>query len=309
MSVLQVRDLHKTFGKSEIIKGINFDLGEGEILGILGPNGAGKTTTLQMILGILTPSSGTIKIFGKNMPEKKSEIMESVNFSSTYTDLPWRLTVKENLLWTSWLYKIDHRTHRLEKIRSIFRLEKLWDQSIASLSAGQKTRVNLARSMVNFPRLLLLDEPTASLDPEVAEYIREFFSDQRKRFNTSIILTSHNMAEVEALCDRVIVLKDGVLVGNDAPANLARQMENSRLRLRVTRNSTTLKKLVTSHKYKSIEEDGITTITIKEQALPLFLYELTKANIRYSEISIDKPTLADYFLTIAKRKGGANEAP
>lgn len=308
MSVLEVSNLHKTFGKTEIIKGINFALSEGEILGILGPNGAGKTTTLQMILGILTPTSGSIKVFGQDMPRDKSTIMEKVNFSSTYTDLPWRLTVKENLLWTSWLYQISDRRKRLEKIREIFRLEKLWHQSTASLSAGQKTRVNLARSMVNFPRLLLLDEPTASLDPEVAIYIREFFSDQRKRFNTSIILTSHNMAEVESLCDRVIVLKDGVLVGNDTPANLARQMENSRLRLRVTRNSTALSRLVTSHKYQSVEEDGITTITIKEQSLPLFLYELTKANVRYTEISIDKPTLSDYFLTIAKRKGGVHEA-
>lgn len=308
MSVLQVTDLRKSFGKSEIIKGINFTLGEGEILGILGPNGAGKTTTLQMILGILTPTSGQIKVFGKNMPEDKSEIMESVNFSSTYTDLPWRLTVEENLAWTSWLYDIEDRGRRLDKIKTIFRLEKLWKQSIASLSAGQKTRVNLARSMVNFPRLLLLDEPTASLDPEVAEYIREFFADQRKRFNTSIILTSHNMAEVESLCDRVIVLKDGVLVGNDTPKNLARQMEVSHLNLRIIKNKAALTQLLKAHQLESSEADGLISITIKETLLPVFLYELTKKNIHYSEISIDKPSLEDYFLTVAKTKRGLDEA-
>ena len=162
MAILEVRDLTKSFGKTPVIKGVSFDMAEGEILGILGPNGAGKTTTLQMILGILTPTSGTINIFGQPMPQDKTTIMEHVNFSSTYTDLPWRLSVRENLVWTSWLYNIANRKKRLEKIKTIFRLDKLWNQSTASLSAGQRTRLNLARSMVNFPRLLLLDEPTSS---------------------------------------------------------------------------------------------------------------------------------------------------
>lgn len=306
MSVLEVRELRKTFGKTEVIKGLSFELEEGEILGILGPNGAGKTTTLQMLLGILTPSSGTVKVFGKNMPEDKTEIMEKVNFSSTYTDLPWRLTVRENLLWTAWLYEISDRKKRLEKIKTIFRLEKLWDKPIAHLSAGQRTRVNLARSMVNFPRLLLLDEPTASLDPEVAGYIREFFAQQRKEFNTSIILTSHNMAEVEELCDRVIVIKEGVIVGNDTPAALAKKLEFCHVRLKVTRGLEALRKLSASRKLKLEESKGETVITLKESILPLFLYEVTKNNVRYSEISIDKPTLYDYFLSITKSESAAH---
>src|SRR3989339_499282 len=227
MSILEVKDLTKTFKKTPVIKGISFDMAEGEILGILGPNGAGKTTTLQMLLGILTPTSGVVKAFGKELLSNKTEILEKMNFSSTYTDLPWRITVAENLTWTSWLYDIPNRKQRLEKIKSIFRLEKLWHQSFGSLSAGQRTRVNLARSMINFPKILLLDEPTASLDPEVAAYMREFFADQRTKFNTSIILTSHNMAEVEELCDRVIILKDGLIVGADSTANLAKKMEFS----------------------------------------------------------------------------------
>lgn len=302
MSVLQVKDLRKSFGKSEIIKGINFSLGEGEILGILGPNGAGKTTTLQMILGILTPTSGSVSIFGQDMPDNKTEIMEHVNFSSTYTDLPWRLTVGENLIWTSWLYNIADRRKRLEKIKSIFRLEKLWKQSFASLSAGQRTRVNLARSMVNFPKLLLLDEPTASLDPEVAAYMREFFATQRKEFNTSIILTSHNMAEVEELCDRVIVLKEGKIVGDDTPTALARKLEYCYLNLKIIKNRKNLDKLVSARKLTFVENDGTTSIKIKEKLLPLFLYEVTKNNIQYDEISIDKPNLEDYFLEVARGK-------
>lgn len=306
MAILEVSDLKKTFKQTPVIKGLTFDMREGEILGILGPNGAGKTTTLQMLLGILTPTSGNIEVFGKDIAIHKSEILESVNFSSTYVDMPWRLTVKENLTWSSYLYNIDNRTKRLNKIKELFRLEKLWSQPVASLSAGQKTRVNLARSMINFPKILLLDEPTASLDPEVAAYMRIFFVQQRTKFNTSIILTSHNMAEVEELCDRVIILKEGIIIGNDTPANLAKKVEFSHLRLRVTKNALELDKLITLRKLGSIKDQFNYTITIKEKLLPLFLYEITKKNVGYTEISIDKPTLEDYFLKVAK--GSSHEA-
>ncbi len=277
-------------------------MAEGEILGILGPNGAGKTTTLQMLLGILTPTSGSISIFGKDIQTHKSSILESVNFSSTYVDMPWRLSVKENLTWSSWLYQIPDRRRRLKQVMELFRLEKLWNMPVASLSAGQKTRVNLARSMVNYPRLLLLDEPTASLDPEVASYMREFFAKQRETFNKSIILTSHNMAEVEELCDRVLILKDGLIFDIDTPANLAKKIEDCFLNLRVTKNMSKLGELLRRRKLTSNTTDGITRIELKEKILPLFLYELTKQNIQYSEISIDKPNLEDYFMKVAKEK-------
>lgn len=300
MSVLEVKDLTKTFKKTPVIKGLNFSMEEGEILGILGPNGAGKTTTLQMLLGILTPSSGQITIFDKDLSTNKSEILEKMNFSSTYVDLPWRLTVKENLTWSAWLYKIPNRRKRLAQIKELFRLDKQWNQPVSALSAGQKTRVNLARSMINFPSLLLLDEPTASLDPEVASYIREFFANQRTTYNKSIILTSHNMSEVENLCDRVVILKDGLIIGNDTPSNLAKKIEFSHLRLRVTKNLTELDKLIALRKFEVTKENQNYTITIKEKLLPLFLYEITKKNIHYTEISIDKPTLEDYFMKVAR---------
>ena len=302
MPILEVNNLTKTFKNSPIIKGISFDMAEGEILGILGPNGAGKTTTLQMLLGILTPTSGSISIFGKDIATHKSEILESVNFSSTYVDMPWRLSVKENLTWSSWLYQIPDRSRRLKQVMELFRLEKLWNMPVASLSAGQKTRVSLARSMVNYPRLLLLDEPTASLDPEVASYMREFFAKQRETFNKSIILTSHNMAEVEELCDRVLILKDGLIFDIDTPANLAKKIEDCFLNLRITKNISKLDELLRRRKLTSNTTDGVTRIELKEKILPLFLYELTKQNIQYSEISIDKPNLEDYFMKVAKEK-------
>lgn len=302
MPILEVNNLTKTFKNSPIIKGISFDMAEGEILGILGPNGAGKTTTLQMLLGILTPTSGSISIFGKDIVTHKSEILESVNFSSTYVDMPWRLSVKENLAWSAWLYQIPDRKRRLKQIMELFRLEKLWNMPVAALSAGQKTRVNLARSMVNYPRLLLLDEPTASLDPEVASYMREFFAKQRETFNKSIILTSHNMAEVEELCDRVLILKDGLIFDIDTPANLAKKIEDCFLNLRITKNESKLDELLRRRKLSKSITEGVTRIELKEKILPLFLYEMTKQNIQYSEISIDKPNLEDYFMKVAKEK-------
>ena len=302
MPILEVNNLIKTFKKTPIIKGISFYVAEGEILGILGPNGAGKTTTLQMLLGILTPTSGSIKVFGQDITTHKSEILESVNFSSTYVDMPWRLSVKENLTWSSYLYQIADRKKRLKQVMELFRLEKIWNMPVASLSAGQKTRVNLARSMVNFPRLLLLDEPTASLDPEVASYMREFFANQRATYNKSIILTSHNMSEVEELCDRVLILKDGMVFDIDTPANLAKKIEDCYLSLRITKNNSKLDELLRRRKLTSSTHDGISRIELKEKMLPLFLYELTKLNIQYSEISIDKPDLEDYFMKVAKEK-------
>lgn len=302
MQVLEVKDLTKSFKDHKVIKGISFQMEEGEILGILGPNGAGKTTTLQMLIGILTPTSGQINVFGKDLSTNKSEISQSINFSSTYVDLPWRLTVKQNLIWTSYLYNIKDRKKRLSQIAELFRLEKIWNKPVAELSAGQKTRVNLARSMINYPKLLLLDEPTASLDPEVAAYIREFFKSQREKFGKSIILTSHNMSEVEDLCDRVIVLKDGLIYGNDTPSGLAKKIDDSYLNLRITKNMAVLESLLKRHRLTKVEVAGITTIKIKEKMLPLFLYEVTKQNIHYSEITISKPTLEDYFLKVAREK-------
>lgn len=298
MSILEVKDLKKVFKDKQVIKGLTFEVKEGEILGILGPNGAGKTTTIQMLLGILTPTSGSVKIFDQDLTKNRSAIMERVNFSSTYTDLPWRLTIKENLTWTSYLYDIADRRKRLEKIKSLFRLEKLWDRQLSSLSAGQKTRVNLARAYVNYPRLLLLDEPTASLDPEVAMYIREFFADQRREFNTTIILTSHNMNEVESLCDNVMVLKDGAIIAKDTPKGLRNKLTTSHLRLHLTKGATKLQQLGCDF----VEDNGEFNISLDEKKIPEYLGKLSAAGITYSEISIDKPTLEDYFLSVARQE-------
>src|SRR6266568_393295 len=174
MSVLEAAHLRKQFGDFVAVEDISFSLSEGEILGVLGPNGAGKTTMIQMLLGILTPTSGEVSYFGKDLKTNREWIMERVNFSSTYTNLPWWLTVKENLTWVSYLYEIQSRKKRISEVVEIFRLGEIFSKRMDTLSAGQLTRVNVAKAFLNSPKVLLLDEPTASLDVEVAKYIRDF---------------------------------------------------------------------------------------------------------------------------------------
>ena len=302
---LSVSHLVKEFGpKKKIFKAVNdvsFTLHEGEILGILGPNGAGKTTTIQMLFGALTPTSGSIKYFGKEFRDHREEILEMVNFSTTYINLPWLLTVRENLTFISFLYSISDRKKRIEEIVEIFRLKDLMHLSMNSLSAGQMTRVNLAKSLLNHPKVLLLDEPTASLDPEVAKYIREFLLEERKKFNMSIIFTSHNMAEVEEMCDRVIFIDQGKIVANDTPENLAKTIELSHVHLRFSDNIDSAIALIDGMNLKHQRDGKMVSIDINEKEIPAFLRTLMDKQFSYHEISIDKPTLEDYFLQATEK--------
>lgn len=303
MNVLAVTNLTKKFGDFVAVDNISFELKEGEILGFLGPNGAGKTTTLQMLLGLTTPTSGEVRYFGKSFSKHRSEILDEVNFSSAYTELPWLLTVRENLTFISYLYSIRDRQSRLQKIKKIFQLEEIWNKELRQLSAGQKTRVNLAKALINFPKVLLLDEPTASLDPEVAALIREFLHNQRQEFQVSILITSHNMAEVEELCDRVVFIHHGKIIANDTPENLARTVEISHLRLLVNESlRLRLLELCKEKNLPAVAEGPITVIEIGEKAIPKFLRLLMEQNIDYEEITIEQPTLEDYFLHRAKEK-------
>ena len=306
-AILEVKNLAKTFGKTVAVDNISFALQEGEILGMLGSNGAGKTTTIQMLLGVLTPTNGEILYFGKRFEEHREEILEQINFSSTYTNLPWLLTVKENLTTFAYLYRIKNRAERIQKIVSAFKLEDIYRTQIQELSAGQLTRVNLAKAFLNFPKVLLLDEPTASLDPDIASYIRDFLLNQRKEFQVSIIITSHNMAEVEEICDRVIFIDQGRIIANDTPENLARSLEVSHVELMVKDG---LKRTVEYCQEQNLRykiEGRFITIDVKEKAIPEFLRGLMDRGVFYDEISIEKPTLEDYFLSITHRAKSRSE--
>lgn len=301
MAILQVKNLTKKFGSFTAVDNISFDLKEGEILGLLGPNGAGKTTTIQMLLGILTPTNGKISYFGNNFSNNREEILEQVNFSSTYTNLPWTLTVKENLTYISYLYQISNRQNRIKKIINNFRLEKLINQRMNELSSGQLTRVNLAKAFINFPKVLLLDEPTASLDPEVANYIRSFLLKERKKFHVSIIVTSHNMSEVEEVCDRVIFIDKGKLLANDTPESLAKTIEISHVELLIKDGLKRTFDYCQQNKITCKLEGRYIIVDLKEREIPQFLRNLMDMGVFYDEISIEKPSLEDYFLAMVKK--------
>lgn len=300
---MEVSNLSKKFGSFTAVNNISFNMKRGEILGFLGPNGAGKTTTIQMLLGILLPTEGEIKYFGKNLDSQKEDIMEQINFSSTYTNLPWYLTVRENLTWVAYLFKIQNRKKRVLELAEIFKLNDLLNKPIGQLSAGQQTRVNLAKSFLNSPKIMLLDEPTASLDPDIAKYIREIILEENQKSGVSVVFTSHNMSEVEEICDRVVFVNHGRIIANDKPENLAKKVEISHIELYI---SDGLKRAISyfdknNIAYKS-ESKRTVRIDVKEMEISQILRDITKNGIIYDEISIDKPTLEDYFLQVAGEK-------
>jgi ABC-2 type transport system ATP-binding protein len=299
MNIIEVKNLTKKFGDFIAVDDVSFNLKEGEILGLLGPNGAGKTTTIQMLLAVLNSTRGNISYFGKDLKKNREEILEQVNFSSTYTNLPQDLKVREIFTYTAYFYQIKNRREQVKKIKNLFRLSEIWEERISELSAGQTTRVNLAKAFINFPRVLLLDEPTASLDPEVARYIRDFLIEERKKFKVSIILTSHNMAEVQEVCDRVIFLNNGKIVADDTPENLAKSIKIVHVEFLIKDGLKRTEEYCLNLQVPCRIKGRYITVDIEEDAVADFIEKLKAAGIEYDEISIQKPTLEDYFLQIA----------
>jgi ABC-2 type transport system ATP-binding protein len=187
---------------------------------LLGGNGAGKTTTIATIMGLVTPTSGQVTVLGADMPRQRYRVLHRMNFESPYVDMPMRLTVRQNLTVFGMLYGVPNLAHRIKQLSEELDLVELLDRPTGRLSAGQKTRVSLAKSLINAPELLLLDEPTASLDPDTADWVRARLERYRRDRNATVLLASHNMAEVERLCERVIIMKRGRVEDDDTPANL-----------------------------------------------------------------------------------------
>ena len=217
---LQIINLGKTYKNLKAVKDISFSLNKDEILGILGPNGCGKTTTIGMILGLLKPTNGKILIFGEEIEKKRVKILNRLNFISPYVELPKKLTVKQNLKVYGKLYGVKELNLKIEHLSEKLRLGEILDKITGELSSGQKNRVSLAKSIINDPEILLLDEPTASLDPETGDYIRSFLEEYQKEMRASIILASHNMSEVERLCSTVLMMNKGKIIDNGSPKEL-----------------------------------------------------------------------------------------
>ena len=219
-NLVEVKNIKKNYGKNEAVKGISFNIKKDEILGLLGPNGSGKTTTIGMLLGLLKPTSGEILINGQKLEGNRIEILEQINFISPYIELPKKLTVKQNLTVYGKLYKINNINERIEFLSEKLRLEDLLNSITGELSSGQKNRVSLAKALINEPKVLLLDEPTASLDPEVGDFVRSFLEDYKKEKKISILLASHNMNEVTRLCKSILMMKDGIIIDEGNPKEL-----------------------------------------------------------------------------------------
>ena len=220
---IEVINLSKTYKTKNAVNNINFKINENEIVGLLGPNGCGKTTTIGMILGLLKPTSGQVLINGKNIENNKISILHKMNFISPYIELPKKLTVNQNLIVYGKLYNIQNLNERINFLSEKLRLGDLLDKITGELSSGQKNRVSLAKALINDPTVLLLDEPTAALDPETADFIRTFLEKYKEEKKISVLLASHNMDEVKRLCNSVMMMKDGTIVDSGTPEDLLKK--------------------------------------------------------------------------------------
>jgi ABC-2 type transport system ATP-binding protein len=214
---IEVAHLVKVYKTTRAVDDVSFRIARGSITGLLGGNGAGKTTTIAMIMGLVLPTSGRVQVLGCSMPEQSAEVLGRMNFESPYVDMPMRLTVRQNLTVFGRLYAVANLRERIEALAADLDLSEFLDRPNGKLSSGQKTRVALAKALINQPVLLLLDEPTASLDPDIADWVRQHLISYRKANNATILLASHNMLEVERLCDRVIIMKRGRIEDDDSP--------------------------------------------------------------------------------------------
>ena len=211
-TLVSVNNLSKNFSSFEAVKEISFSINESEILGLLGPNGCGKTTTIGMMLGLLKPTSGEVIINGLNVEKNRINLLKKMNFISPYIELPKKLTVKENLMVYGKLYSVHDINNRIDYLTETLRLGEFINKKTGELSSGQKNRVALAKSLINKPKLLFLDEPTASLDPDVGDFVREYIEKYKKNNELTILLASHNMKEVERLCNKIVMMKKGEIV-------------------------------------------------------------------------------------------------
>lgn len=302
---LSILDLKKAFAGTPPLKalnGVSFELKRGEILGLLGPNGAGKTTTIRILISLLKPDSGQVNYFGKSLFTHRSEVLEKVGFASTYTWLPLFLTVEENLHIHGTLYglKYHERRARMDKLLSYFDLLSFKKRRFTQLSAGQRTMVMLVKAFLPVPRIALLDEPTASLDPDVTRRMRAFLKERQREDGVSILYTSHDMDEVTELCQRVVFLRDGGVLAIDSPTALASSVAYTKLDLTFP---IEIEKAAAFLREKSLQFEAHgnrISLQIHESDMAELILAFGAAGIKFSKLSLQAPTLEDYFLQAAK---------
>ncbi len=310
-NLLEVKDLVKIyppekFGEKSYtaLQGISFNLAEGEVLGLLGPNGAGKTTTIQMLLALTTPTSGKISYFGKDLNRNREEVLKQVNFASAYAELQGKMTVRQNLTIYGHLYEVKNIKQKIEELSALLGITDLLDKTFWKLSSGQQTRAILVKSLINDPRVLLMDEPTASLDPDIVAQILDLIRKLQTERKISIIYTSHNMEEVTRICQRIIFLQAGKIVAENTPLGLTKLIDNTRLVVTFSSDKgavlEVLKELEIASKFISFMSENTVEIGIKEDQIAYTLGHLSSKGIKITDVDINKPTLEDVFLNFAK---------
>lgn len=299
-TVLDVKSLTKNYGNFRAVDNLSFSIKEGEIVGLLGPNGAGKTTTIQMLLDLITPSSGEIRYFGKPFPKEREYCLSRINFASAYTHVQSRMTVIQNLQIYAGLYAVVQVDKKIEELLDLLEIRALAKELFWHLSSGQKTRVILAKALLNSPQLLLMDEPTASLDPDIANKVVELIRTLQKKEGVSMLYTSHNMEEVERLCDRVIFLDHGKIVAEDTPLGLTKRVGTSRLIVTFDGPQKPVVRYLEGQQYAHVfVRPQMVEIEVSDNDIPKALFGLSKDGVWLTDIEVKKPGLEDVFLSIA----------
>jgi ABC-2 type transport system ATP-binding protein len=298
---LEVRNLSKLYGSFRAVDNVSFSVPRGKIVGLLGPNGAGKTTTMQMLVGITLPAEGTIRYFGQDLHHREA-CLQRINFSSSYNNLQSRITVWENLIVFARLYRVSRPEDKIREVGSYFGISELMGQRFLTLSAGQRTRVNLAKALLNDPDVVLMDEPTASLDPDIADRTLSLIEALRQSRELSIVYTSHQMDEVTRICDEVIFLDRGRIVAQDTPSVLTRRIANERVR--VTFEGGEASKVVGALRPHfadvALTAQNVVIVTTERHLVAQAIFDIGSSGVRIVDIDIQKPTLEDVFLQIAR---------
>ena len=309
-AVLQTINLTKFYPPSKrgekpflAVDNLSFELHEGEILGLLGPNGAGKTTTIQMLLGLTTPTSGDIKYFGHDFATNREIVLSQINFASAYARLQGKMTVRQNLTVYGHLYQVTNIKRKIDELADLLNITRVLDLTYWKLSSGQQTRAILAKALINDPKMLLMDEPTASLDPDIVNRMIDLIRKLQKEKGVSILYTSHNMEEITRLCDRVMFLDEGKLVAVDTPLNLTKLVGDAKLVITFDAQREKVDKFL--HKAELLHKfvrRQLVEIRLPEDKIPGTLFDLKKAGVWVTDIEILKPTLEDVFLSFARKK-------
>lgn len=302
-TILAVSNLTKQFSVTRAVDSVSFAVKRGEMVGLLGANGAGKTTTIQMLVGITLPTSGKISYFGSDFSTHKSACLSRINYASAYNTLQGRISVWENLVVYAHLYNVTEYKTKINQLADFFGVTENLNRRLWDLSAGQKTRVNLVKALLNDPELILMDEPTASLDPDIADKTLQLIEKLKHEKNLSILYTSHNMDEVTRICDTVIFLEKGRVVAQDTPSNLTNRIKNAQVKIQFEGNredvAITLNDVLCVFQFTTTHTVQISKI--EEKDIPNVIFKLSKNNIWINDIEIKKPNLEDVFLQISRR--------